>query len=113
MANEVADALRTAAEKVAQYIQDAGTLQVSTGYVQVGAKVDGDLQFDVAGPVASTVIKLDGDCKAVVPMRVAGNGTLELDTALLELHQRNVDTAIEYRARMLQALLGALQTRAR
>jgi hypothetical protein len=57
MANEVADALRTAAEKVAQHIQDTGTLQVSTGYVQVGAKIDGDLQLDATGPVASTVIK--------------------------------------------------------
>jgi hypothetical protein len=32
---------------------------------------------------------------------------------LFELHQRNVTTAIEYRARMLNTLLSALQTLSR
>jgi hypothetical protein len=36
---------------------------------------------------------------------------LEVDAALFELHQQNVNTAIEYRARILNSLLSTLQPR--
>jgi hypothetical protein len=36
---------------------------------------------------------------------------MTVDTALFDVHQRNVTVAIEYRARLLNALLGALQRR--
>ena len=62
-----------------------------------------------AKPVARTVIKLDGDCDVILPMRQTQNGGFEVDAALLELHQRNVPTAMEYREHILHALLSALQ----
>ncbi len=113
MPNEVENALISAAQKIVQYVEDAATLQVQTGYVQIGANTGGDMQFDTARGVASTEYHIDGDCKAIIPVRDAGNGNLEIDNALLELHQRNVDTAIEYRARILSALISALQPRTR
>src|ERR687885_592579 len=111
MANEVENAIRSAAEQIVKYVEDVGTLQVQTGYVAVGTNVSGDITFDTARPIASTIIRFDGDCKAVITMRDAGNGVLEVDNALLELHQRNVDAAIEYRARIVNALITAIQSR--
>jgi len=109
MATELENSIRSAAEKVAGYVEDVATMTVTTQYVQVGA--DGDVDFDQAKPAARTIIKLDGDCGAVVPMRAAEAGRLEMDATLFDLHQRNVTTAIEYRARILSALLGVLQSR--
>ncbi len=106
MVSEVQLALRNAAGRVAQYVEDAATMTVETRYVQVTAT--GDVSFEAAKPVARTTVRLDGDCEAVVPVQVGANGRFELDGPLLELHQRNVDTAIEYRARILNALLAAL-----
>jgi hypothetical protein len=36
---------------------------------------------------------------------------LEVDSGLFEIHQANVATATEYRARVLAALIGLLQRR--
>jgi hypothetical protein len=44
-------------------------------------------------------------------MRRAQNGGLEVESELLTIHERNVATTIEYRARVLSALLGLLQRR--
>ncbi|NJN19530.1 MAG: hypothetical protein HC822_26450, partial [Oscillochloris sp.] len=60
-------------------------------------------------PGAYTQVKLDGDSKTVVPMRKGNNGTLEIDATLFEIHERNVATATEYRARVLNSLIGLLQ----
>ena len=109
MPNELENALKEATAKIAQYVADAATLTVETRYVEI--KPDSVLSFDQAQPVARTTIRLDGDCNAVVPMRPASNtqAALEVDAALFDLHQRNVTMAIDYRARMLNALWGALQ----
>jgi len=109
MANELQNSLKSAAEKIAQYIDDAATLTVETRAIEIGAAGGG--QFDQARPVARSVVRLDGDSETVVPIRSSDKpGQMEVDAALYELHQRNVATAIEYRARILSALLDALKT---
>lgn len=107
MANELDTAIRNAAEKVAQYIADAAVMTVETSYVQIGASGGADLSQPRLA--ARTVIKLDGDSSAVVPMRTGPNGGLEVDTVLMAIHQRTVATTTEYRSKILQALLGLLQ----
>jgi hypothetical protein len=84
---------------------------MQTAYVHIGA--GGDVDFSHAKPIACIVIKLDGDREAILPMRQTQNGGLKVDAALLDLHQRNVTTAMEYRERILHALLSAFQTLAR
>ena len=111
MANEFELALRQVATTVARYVEDVATMTVETRYVDVAP--GGNTGFEAAKPIARTTVKIDGDCEAVVPVRVTEGGRFELDAALLELHQRNVDTAIEYRARILNALLAALPARGR
>jgi hypothetical protein len=108
MANGLENAIRTAADKIAHYVQDVAEMKVETLYVRMGT--DGPTDFSQARPVAQTIVSLDGDSKAVVPLREAEAGRFEVDVALFDLHQRNVTTAIEYRARILNALLSALQS---
>ena len=109
MPSELEKSLKSAAEKIAQYIDDAATLTVETRAIEIGAA--GGAQFDQARPVARSIIRMDGDSEMVVPIRSSDKpGQMEVDTALYDLHQRNVATAIEYRARILSALLDALKT---
>ncbi len=109
MPNELENSIRSAAETIAKYVADVATLTVETRYVEVGAT--GDMNFDQSKPAARTEIRLDADSKTVVPMRNNEQGTLMVDAALLDIHNRNVAAAIEYRARMLSSLLGILQAR--
>lgn len=109
MANELQNSLKSIAEKVAQYINDAATLTVETRTIEASA--DGSSNFDQAKAVARSIIKLDGDSETVIPMRPSGKpGQPEVDAAVYELHQHNVNTAIEYRARILGALLDAVKS---
>ncbi len=108
MANETENALKNIAAKIAGYVDDAATMTVETRFVQFSAS--GEANFDQARPAARTIIKLDGDSEVVVPAREGSQGRMELDTALFDLHQRNVATAIEYRSRLLNSLLSALQS---
>jgi hypothetical protein len=55
------------------------------------------------------VIKLDGDCKTIVPVRVKEGSPAEIESGIFGLHQQNVSTAIEYRARILHALLEVIK----
>ena len=106
MANEMENALKNAAASVAQYVKDASVMQVETRFVEIG---DGnEVNFDQAKPVARSIIKLDGDSETVIPLRRSEAGTLEVDGGLFDLHQQNVTTAIDYRARILNALLSTL-----
>ena len=111
MANDLENSIRRATERIAKYVEDVATLTVETGYVQLGANADVD--FAQAKPAARTTIRLDGDCQLIVPMQTGESGQLEIDASLFTLHERNVNTAIEYRARILDALLSALQSRIR
>lgn len=111
--------MRTAMANIAKFVQDVGTLSVQTGYVTVGEttmhgsnRTSEELTFNTALPVAATIIRFDGDCREIIPMRVV-DGQPEIDTALLELHERSVARAIEYRARILAALGELVQSRIR
>lgn len=93
MPGELMNSIKTIAEKVAGYVNDAAELSVVTEYMDTGA-----IDAASARPAATTIIKLDGDCKCVVPVHRAADGSeVEIDAALFELHQRNVDAAIEDR----------------
>ena len=109
MVSELDTALKNAATVVGQYVKDVATMTVETKYVVLGT--DGSVDFSQARPAARTIIKLDGDSESVVPVRLNQAGVTEVDSALLELHQQNVTTTIEYRTRMLNALLGTLGVR--
>ena len=111
MPSELETTLKDIATTVVKYVEDVATLRVETRYVDIGG--DGTPDFDQAHPVARTIIRLDADSETVVPMRKGTGGALEVDSALFELHQQNVATAIDYRARMLSALLSALPGRSR
>src|SRR5919109_986296 len=103
MANELETAVKSAAAQIARYVEDAATMMVGTRFVDIGA--GGATDFSQARPVARTIIRLDGDSETIIPMRQTEAGGLDVDTGPVETHQRNVATAIEYRARMLDALL--------
>jgi hypothetical protein len=108
MANGLENAIKSAADRIAHYVQDVAEMKVETLYVRVGA--DGPTDFNQARPLARTVVSLDGDSKVILPLREAEAGHFEVDAGLFDVHQRNVTTAIEYRARILSALLSALQS---
>ena len=102
-------ALRDAVQKVARYVEDALEMEVVTKYATVGP--DGDRDFAAAKPVALTRFKADGDIEVVVPARESEPGSVQLDIndALLELHERNVAAAIEYRAKLFHAAVAAVE----
>jgi uncharacterized membrane protein len=109
MASDLDNTIKNAVAKIAEYINDAATLSVQTEYV----RIDGNekANFDQAIPAALTIIKLDADSRTVIPVRQAATGQLEIDTAIFEVHNQNVNTAIEYRARLVNALLEGLKFR--
>jgi hypothetical protein len=111
MANDFTSSLRNAAANVAKYVEDAAEMEVITKYIEIDS--DSELDFDLAKPVARTIIKLDSDSETVFPMRAGQGDALEVDLTLFELHQQNVITAIEYRARILDSLLGTVMSRER
>ena len=100
--SELKEALKNAADTIAKYVQDAASMTVETYYVEMGSNLS------EAKPAARTVVKLDGDSQTVLPMRKGADGTLVVDTVLNEMHQENVQAAIDYRAEMLEKLLSIL-----
>jgi hypothetical protein len=108
MANELEKTLRSTAAKIAQYVEDAATINVDTNYILVGP--DGQGSFDQAKPGIRSVIRLDGDCETILPVQTGQSGQLEVNADMFEIHQQNVETAIEYRARMMSALLDVLKS---
>jgi hypothetical protein len=82
-------------------------MRVETHYVEVKSGPDASADFSQARPAALTIIKLDGDSQTTIPMR-PGEAGLEIDAELLQVHERNVAAASEYRASILNALLSAL-----
>ena len=108
MATELENSIRNAAATVAKYIEDIAEMKVQTKYVRIGA--DGMADFADAKPAAETVIKLDGDSETTVPMREGEGGEFEIDISLLNLHHQNVATTMEYRAKIMDSLLGVLKS---
>jgi hypothetical protein len=107
MASEIEVSIKRAAEHVATYVKDVARLKVTTNYTEIGT--DGSIgQPRLA---AETEINLDGDSQTTVPMRrSADSQELEVDTVLFDIHEENVEAAIEYRTRMIDALLSILKT---
>jgi hypothetical protein len=106
MPSELESSIRNAAEKVAKYIADAATMTVETSYVEIGGNAA--TGFDAARPAARTIVKLDGDNASVLPLRVTNDNSLEIDASLFAIHERNVQTAIEYRSKILSSVIGIL-----
>jgi hypothetical protein len=104
MASEMKEAIKNAADQIAKYVQDAATMAVETKYVEMGAA-----GFDEAKLAARSIVKLDGDSETVLPMKRTESGGLEVDAAVFELHQQNVQTAIDYRAKILNSLINLLR----
>lgn len=102
--SELKEALKSAADKIAKYVEDAAGMTVETAYVEMGAA-----SFDGAKLAARTIVKLDGDSQTVLPMRKNEAGALEVDTVVFDLHQQNVQAAIDYRAKMMNSLLSVLR----
>lgn len=100
---ELKEALKNAADKVAKYVEDVATMTVETRYVEIGSAPE---QSKLA---ARTTIKLDGDCETILPMKPGPDGALVVDTVVNEMHQENVQAAIDYRSEMLEKLLSLLQ----
>jgi len=109
MANEFDNALKSVATSIAKYVKDASMMQVETRYVEIGGS--GPAEFEEARSVARTIIKLDGDSETILPMRKNESGATVVDTELFELHQENVNTAINYRSSILSAMLTTLAER--
>jgi hypothetical protein len=108
MANDLENSIRSAAEKVAAYVDSIATMTVETKYVKIGA--NGDIDFSQARPIARTVIKIDGDSEAILPVHASEGGVLAVDADMLDLHGQNVAIAIDYRAKLLNALIGMLKS---
>jgi hypothetical protein len=99
---ELKEALKNAADTIAKYVENAATMTVETRYVEMG----GDAKDSKLA--ARTVVKLDGDSETILPMKKGPDGSLVVDTVINEMHQENVQAAIDYRAEMLEKLLGVL-----
>ena len=100
---EIKEALKNVADQIAKYVENVATMTVETDYVEMGGKIE-DVKL-----AARTVIKLDGDSTSVLPMKPGLDGSLVVDTALYEMHQQNVQAAANYRAAILERLLGVLR----
>ncbi len=101
---ELKDALKNTASSIATFVKNAATLTVETQTIEVG-------QMEPPRLAARTVISLDGDNSSVIPAQKNETGALIVDSGLYELHMQNVQAAIDYRARMLDAMLGLLKSR--
>ena len=99
---ELKEALKNAADTIAKYVENAATMTVETRYGEMG----GDAKDSKLA--ARTVVKLDGDSETILPMKKGPDGSLVVDTVINEMHQENVQAAIDYRAEMLEKLLSIL-----
>ncbi len=104
MENETREAVRAAIAEAARYVREAAVMAVETKYVDLDSA-----SFEDASLMVRTIVKLDGESEVVIPAKKNEFGGLEADVAVFDLHQQNVRTAIEYRAKMLQALVGLLR----
>jgi metal-dependent amidase/aminoacylase/carboxypeptidase family protein len=109
MPSELENNIRAAAEKLAKALADASSLTVETKYIEIDPQNPNNL--DSAFLVAHTVIQLDGDQNTIIPMRRGDSGGLILDETLLDVHQQNVNNAIDYRTKSIETLLSYLPGR--
>lgn len=98
---EIKEALKSVADEVAKYVKDAATLSVETQTVEVG-------KAGVPTMAARSVIKLDGDNTTILPTVKNDAGKTEVDPVIYELHMQNVEAAIDYRSKIIQAVIEVL-----
>ena len=98
------ETLKNAADKVARYVENMSEMKVETLYVEMGAD-----SFDDAKLAARSIVRLDGDSQSVLPMKRDEAGNLVVDVVVYDLHQQNVQDAIDYRAEMMERLLTVLR----
>ena len=101
--SEIREALKLAAEQVTSYVKDASEMTVETRFIDMGGN------GEEAKLAAKSLVKFDGDSFFTVPVRRDANNNIVPDTAMYELHEKNVQATIEYRVRMLQQLIGLLR----
>ena len=99
---ELKEALKSAADKIAKYVEDAATMTVETRFIDIGEDAS---QSKLA---ARTTVKLDGDSETILAMKKSPEGIMAVDSMIHEAHQTNVQAAIDYRTGMLERLLGLL-----
>ncbi|MBI4675276.1 MAG: hypothetical protein HY741_26840 [Chloroflexi bacterium] len=101
--------VKSAAQKIADALQDAATLTVITDYVQ--AATSSSPQTTLLK--LETVIKLDQDSINTVPVTQVQGVGLQVNAELHQIHTQNVRAASEYRIQMFNALLDAIKTQLR
>jgi hypothetical protein len=101
---EIRDALKSTADQIAKYVQNAAEMKVETLYIEMGSA-----NFDQAKLAARTIVKLDGDSQSVLPMKKGEDGNLVVDAVVFDLHQQNVQAAIDYRSEMITAMINLLR----
>jgi len=99
---EIKEALRSAADTVSKYVRDAAVLTVETQTLEVASGAEPQL-------ASRTVIKIDGDNTSVVPGLKNEAGKWEIDTVLYDIHMQNVQSAIDYRSKMIDSMLSLLR----
>ena len=109
MAEDWENSIKTVAQSLANALKDAAKLSVQTEFIEPATS--GGAQ---ATPIVlTTTIKLDGDSNNAVPVRRVAGAGLDVNTPLHQIHENNVRAAMEYRTRILSALLNAVQARFR
>lgn len=109
MAEQWEVSVKSAAQKIADALQDAATLTVVTDYVQ--AATSSTPQTTLLK--LETVIKLDQDSVNTVPVTQVSGVGLQVDAELHRIHTENVRAASEFRIQMFNALLDAVKTQLR
>ena len=103
-------ALENASKKLAAALDNLQSLEVETRWIQVANNA---LNESDSRLVAKTRIALDGDTTVIIPVQDE-NGALAPDQALLDMHHQAVDTAMEYRAKLIAMITDFVrQARAR
>jgi hypothetical protein len=103
MPSDLETNIRSALEKLSKALADASELTVSTYFKDMSQNQTQDLSNPELA--AQTKIELDGDQTAIVPVTRGESGDIVLQNALLDFHLRNVQSAVAYRASILNALL--------
>ena len=104
------NSIKNATSKLAKALEDAAELRVETRYVLLSEPTADAKPDDNGRLLARTVMELGGDTTVVLPMTRNDAGELQTNKEIFDFHQKNVVTALEYRARLLSDLLGAIRS---
>ena len=109
MAESWEQSIKDMAKKLADTIRDATELTVITRFKPVS---------DNAATQAPVVevkseIKLDQDSEHEIPVTRIDANTFAVQREFYDIHKANVDSALEYRAKLIAALVDAVKTRLR